>query len=351
MSLDSTIRLGWIPYLNLLPLEIEFKKIFGISGQQISFYKGHPKEVNHALKSGLVDLAPASSINLLQDPNVEISLPLGIFSDGSVDSVFIGFRLADRYYYEHFKEIFTEIGLKYRRIFSQSEQQKETKVTISTLIKSTRISETEAFLKPPTDFHIRLSSASATSNALCKILFQMFSSTSSSVSVSCLEPGGKIPVNLSLDDEVRTGHLLIGDEALIKKASFPFVLDLGEIWQKVTGLPFVFALWQVGPFNLPEELRDILLDAAGLAQKRKDIDPAYYLQEINSDNPVLKIGDQAIKNYWKKIRYVLDERAIRGLVLFFQMAQQCCYQPASITNAGVKITKSHHRILNLTQSL
>lgn len=49
--------------------------------------------------------------------------------------------------------------------------------------------------------------------------------------------------------------LLIGDEALIHRRGakdFPHVADLGEVWHKWTGLPFVFARWMVKK-NLPGE--------------------------------------------------------------------------------------------------
>ena len=41
--------------------------------------------------------------------------------------------------------------------------------------------------------------------------------------------------------------LTIGDLALKKSetSEFPYVYDLGEVWHEFTGLPFVFALWQV----------------------------------------------------------------------------------------------------------
>jgi chorismate dehydratase len=41
--------------------------------------------------------------------------------------------------------------------------------------------------------------------------------------------------------------MAIGDEALRLKAAgaIPFELDLGEAWQELTGLPFVFGVWAV----------------------------------------------------------------------------------------------------------
>ena len=40
-----------------------------------------------------------------------------------------------------------------------------------------------------------------------------------------------------------TAGLVIGDRALQQRKVSPFIYDLGEAWQKFTGLPFVFAAW------------------------------------------------------------------------------------------------------------
>jgi chorismate dehydratase len=48
--------------------------------------------------------------------------------------------------------------------------------------------------------------------------------------------------------------LLIGDEALIHRRGvkdYPHVADIGEVWRRWTGLPFVFARWMVAR-GLPE---------------------------------------------------------------------------------------------------
>jgi chorismate dehydratase len=40
-----------------------------------------------------------------------------------------------------------------------------------------------------------------------------------------------------------TAFVQIGDRTFGKKEKYPFVYDLGEEWQKFTGLPFVYAAW------------------------------------------------------------------------------------------------------------
>jgi chorismate dehydratase len=46
------------------------------------------------------------------------------------------------------------------------------------------------------------------------------------------------------DSDPSVGQLLIGDKVVCEEPrGFPYQLDLGEAWKRVTGLPFVFAAW------------------------------------------------------------------------------------------------------------
>lgn len=40
-----------------------------------------------------------------------------------------------------------------------------------------------------------------------------------------------------------TAGLVIGDRALVQRQHSPYIFDLAEAWQTMTGLPFVFAAW------------------------------------------------------------------------------------------------------------
>ncbi|MEL6274048.1 MAG: menaquinone biosynthesis protein, partial [Bacteroidota bacterium] len=40
-----------------------------------------------------------------------------------------------------------------------------------------------------------------------------------------------------------TGGLIIGDRTIGLEKQFQYIYDLGDIWEKYTGLPFVFAAW------------------------------------------------------------------------------------------------------------
>ncbi|QSR89529.1 menaquinone biosynthesis protein [Methylacidiphilum caldifontis] len=75
--------------------------------------------------------------------------------------------------------------------------------------------------------------------------------------------------------EQADGFLLIGDKALEYRKKHPGqeVVDLGGLWKKLTGLPFVFALWTLGPagMSIKEEIKSLLTKTKerGLSSREK----------------------------------------------------------------------------------
>jgi chorismate dehydratase len=114
---------------------------------------------------------------------------------------------------------------------------------------------------------------------------------------------------------------LIGDRAL--RASLagiaPRVYDLGELWWRFTGLPFVFALWIVhrnaAQKKSPElrlfqeqlrcSLREALSDPEGTAARVPEY--GWY-------------GKQRLSAYWRAMDYDFSAAHRRGLELFFSLA-------------------------------
>lgn len=79
-----------------------------------------------------------------------------------------------------------------------------------------------------------------------------------------------------LDWPRNDAFLLIGDEALLHSRgvdSYPYVADLGEVWHRWTGLPFVFARWIVRR-DLDAGVKDALVAAvsSSLESGWRDVD-------------------------------------------------------------------------------
>ena len=193
--MQSPLRIGCVKYLNARPL---------IRGWNGSVTLDHPAALCDQLAHGELDVALVSSFEFLRNPVYRIVDGVSISSTGPVYSVFVAHRGP--------------------------------------------ISEIE---------EIELDPASATSVNLLRCLLAesrlaprlVTRSTSSGVGTRVLTRGK----DLRLGTAASTAHrafLLIGDQAIRFRqeygGEFKF-WDLGEQWQHLAGLPFVYALWLVRP--------------------------------------------------------------------------------------------------------
>jgi cyclic dehypoxanthinyl futalosine synthase len=108
-----------------------------------------------------------------------------------------------------------------------------------------------------------------------------------------------------------TGALVIGDAGFAAATAHRHVVDLGDEWRRVTGLPFVYALW-VGRAGVVDEDDVALLQSSlsdGLAHRR---DIAHAWAEAHGGTPALYE-----KYLTDNIRYRLGAEELSGLAAFF----------------------------------
>jgi chorismate dehydratase len=177
------LRIGCVKYLNARPL------IHGWEGEVVL---DHPAALSQKLAAGELDVALVSSFEFLRNPIYRIADDLSISSHGAVYSVIVAHR---------------------------------------------------GDLAQVRD--IVLDPASQTSIALLRWLCVQrglkAQFVAGGVSADAFSGPAKTPAD--------KGWLLIGDQAIRFRRRHPefSFWDLGESWQKATGLPFVFALWLIRP--------------------------------------------------------------------------------------------------------
>ena len=118
--------------------------------------------------------------------------------------------------------------------------------------------------------------------------------------------------------------LLIGDAALMAKTTGYNVYDLAEIWQRKTGMAFVFAVWAVRKAALAQA--DSGLDVAGLFQRSRDhgLSPENLLGISRDWAPKLGMTVADVQRYLREnIYYGLDAACMEGLNLYFRYAGEC----------------------------
>lgn len=256
-----TLRVGKIEYANCIPL---FRALESMGDLQCCFIDGVPSRLNVLLSSGGVDLSPSSSILYASDPARYLILPgLSISAAGPVRSVLL---------------------------FSRS-----------------RIETIDGKI-------IGLTSESDTSVALLKIILSKFYGFQNSFVRTDQMPD-------SVVDSIG-GLLLIGDNALREsaKASGMYVYDLGELWYRFTGLPFVYALWLVNRHSTAGRESQVA-DLAARLINAKLVSRNNLFSYVEGSNLEWYGADNLVA-YWKTISYDLGKAEIEGLSCFYRSAAE-----------------------------
>ncbi len=218
----------------------------------VAFVPGVPTELNRLLREGGIDLAPSSSVEYLERPALYGFLPdLSISSIGPVASVLL----------------FSRVPLE--RLDGR---------------------------------RVGLSPASATSVLLLRVLLE-----------------GRMGVRPAYGPPVhgQDAVLWIGDRALreARTGGWPHVYDLGELWYRETGTPFVFALWicrREAFATRPDAVRAFyraLVEARHRAYRA--------LPRLARRAPEAAwMGEADLLEYWQTISYDLTAWHLEGLRRF-----------------------------------
>jgi len=252
------LRIGQIEYANCTPLFHLLREQFPCG--EYEFVSGVPAALNALLADGRIDVCPSSSIEYaIHSERYRILPDLSISSDGAVASVLLFSRV------------------------------------------------------PVEELHQRkilLSSESATSVNLLKVLMKQLYCCDCEYAVN----------NLNITDALSTAPalLLIGDAALRASIHEPDVMvyDLGEVWRKWTGLPFVFALWLC---RIEVSENENLLELSRQLIQSKQLASLHYERIVALAGELSWMEPEHLLSYWRNnISYHLDPRYISGLKLFYE---------------------------------
>ena len=256
-----TLTVGRISYLNAVPYFYRLAES-GFAGRIVA---GVPSELNRRLAAGEIDLSPSSSFEYARQWRDYRLLPgHSISSIGPVRSVLLFSRLT---------------------------------------------------LEEVAGQEIALTGESATSVNLLQILLREFCGAPR---VSCRVPDGPVEAVVAAGGSA----LLIGDRALRAAGQLPAggrVYDLGELWWRFTGLPFVFALWIVR-----EE--SYLARREAILAFRHQLDDALRLAFADLDNmaaavaPGSPLAPGELAGYWRTaVSYRFTPAHLAGLRKFFAL--------------------------------
>lgn len=270
---ERVLRIGKIPYANLFPIYYYLeRKCSHSSSARISDYKfieGVPSRLNKMLRDGRLDVSPSSSIEYLRHKEKYSIIPwLSISSAGPAYSIFLFSRLP-----------LDKLGRKRIAVSSQSET---SRVLLKIILKNF--------------YSLKCRFVVVRSGSIKKLL-------------------GSFPA-----------CLLIGDDALkaykkVKSSELIYTYDLGELWFRHTGLPFIFALWVVRKKALSEKEELVKKLSEDLIRAKEYV--SQNLSLIARHAPQRKwLGEKGLINYWKGISHDFTESHVEGLLLFERYAKK-----------------------------
>lgn len=257
------LRVGRIDYANCTPLFMQLET--ELDSIDVEIVHGVPAELNALLAQGEIDLCISSSIEFCRHATEYLILPDNcIGSFGAVQSVLL---LSNR----------------------PVEQ-----LTGSPLL---------------------VTSESATSVVLLQILLAEHWGLS-----GCTVERSFLPVSEALQQA--PGLLLIGDKALQAAAAgvSPYCYDLGEEWLRLTGLPFVYALWLLNRRSSRGKEVALRRFYQRLVQARDRIAPDAEALSVRAPESGW-LGAAALADYWRTaITYTLDDQHLAGLSCYYRLA-------------------------------
>lgn len=256
-SSETTARIGMVNYLNTAPIHQRWKD--SVFHSDWKLVEGPPSHLNRMLKEGEIDLGFVSSYEYARDPQMyKILSGLSISANGPVASV--------------------------------------------VLLSHIPIEQLDGI-------DILLTSQSETSVQLVKIILEEFHNVTPNYHTGDI---------LTAGDEGYKAVLAIGDDALrlVESADYLYQFDLGDIWKRKTGLPFVYAVCAVRKEfceTSPELLSEIHREL--LRCRDEGTDKLEEICEISAKR--IPLSKQKCRDYLDGIQYDLTPKKCKALESFF----------------------------------
>ncbi len=246
----AKLKIGVVPYMNAKPFVYGFQE----KADKIDIVYGVPSVLPEMLENDELDVISMPSVGYFRSSGYEIIPGSSIASNGLVESV-------------------------------------------------------KLFIKAPSIEKIRtvaLDKDSLTSCVLTKII--LWKKYSLKPEYIILEDKRKIY------SEYVDAFLVIGDDAMKVREEGFITLDLGQEWNELTGLPFVYAVWVAKSGSKLHGLGKLLIDAKECGLK--------FIDEI-ADAEASRLCMEKERCLWYlkgSIKYNLGEQEIRGLKSFYDYA-------------------------------
>jgi chorismate dehydratase len=261
--MDAMVRIGAVNYLNSKPLVCGLEAL--APDVRLSF--DLPSRLADSLAAGRLDVALIPTVEFFRAPSYRVVSDACVACRGPVLSVKLHFRV------------------------------------------------------PPSEVRsVALDEGSRTSSALTQILLAELHGVHPRLE--------SLPIGCGLEASNADSVLLIGDRAIADtlsvRSEFAQVWDLGEVWSRWTGLPFVFAMWIARP-----EVQAV--EVAPLLNAARDDGLRQLSRIAKREADLLGISQELAVGYLRdNLHFKLGPKERAGLRLFYQLCVKHGLAPAGL---------------------
>lgn len=254
------------------------------------------------LDQGELQYAFCSSISLVRNADFEMALPVGVSVEGASGLAIWGLSSAQT----QLKDVIDSRVKVLREIF------RSVHITRATDLKGALQSASELLAKVPVPRldsvpQLRLTGGASSWGTLSRIAYKLIFGCENYASL-CRSP---------LDSSNPCIDFRVENEALTKRCSYSHLIDLSDLWYRMTGLPFVSSVLQKKRKTCA--CRSSMSDASELAEMRMQVEPCNYLPDMLPRNRHSQSID--LSSVWKHVSYRLSNEDIRSLQVFLYLAK------------------------------
>ncbi|MBC7530621.1 MAG: hypothetical protein H7318_03520 [Oligoflexus sp.] len=254
------------------------------------------------LEQGDVQYAFCSSISLVRNADFEMALPVGVSVEGTSGLAIWGLGSAQA----QLKETIDQRVKILREVFRSAQ------VSKATDLKQALQNATELLARLPVPKldsipQLRLSTGASSWGTLSRILYKLVFGCDAYESL----------VRNPIDNSNPCIDFRVENEALQKRCSYSHLIDLSELWYRITELPFVSSVLQKKRKTCA--CRSQLSEVSELAEMRMQVEPCNYLPDMLPRNCLQQQID--LGGVWKHLSYRLSLADIRSLQIFLYLAK------------------------------
>ena len=144
-------------------------------------------------------------------------------------------------------------------------------------------------------------------------------------------------------------ELLAGNDALVRRTQYPVTIDLIELWEKITGLPFVLQAWLRHQEPLDLALRTQILKVAEFTAASMRVQPMGYYPE---NMPLAANGTPVeLAQLWRRITYKLGPAEMKSILLFLNLVRHLGRDRNEDDQFVVKMIRLQQRENELSQQV